>query len=72
MVIQFTAEETNLMSCFDTSNRKSLIASMESIPLGDWGSDMEETLYLTLRKLKTLSDAEFAELHIESDSLMDE
>lgn len=72
MVIQFTAEETNLMSCFDTSNRKSLIASMESIPLGDLDSDMEEMLYRTFEKLKTLSDAEFSELHIESDSLMDE
>lgn len=72
MVIRFTAEETNLMSCFDISNRNSLIASMESIPLGDWGSDMDETLYRTLRKLKKLSDAEFSELHIESDSLMDD
>jgi hypothetical protein len=72
MVIRFTAEETNLMSCFDTSNRKSLIASMESIPLGDLGSDTEELLYRTLKKLQTLSDAEFSKLYIASDSLMDD
>jgi hypothetical protein len=72
MDTRFTAEETNLMSCFDASNRKSLIASMESVPLSDLGSDMEEVLYRTVKKLKTLSDAEFSELYIAPDSLMDD
>ena len=45
MVNQFTVEETNLMSYFDTSNRKSLITSMESVPLSDLGNDLEELLF---------------------------
>ena len=72
MVTRFTVEETNLMSCFDTSNRKNLIASMESVPLGDLDGDMEELLYRTVGKLKKLSDAEFAGFFIASDSLLDE
>ncbi|WFF73549.1 transposon-transfer assisting family protein [Proteiniclasticum sp. QWL-01] len=72
MTAQFTVEETNLMSCFDTSNRKSLITSMESVPLSELGSDMEEVLYRTVEKLKKLSDTEFSELYIAPDSLMDD
>lgn len=33
---------------------------------------MEEVLYRTVKKLKTLSDAEFSELYIAPDSLMDD
>ena len=72
MVNQFTVEETNLMSYFDTSNRKSLITSMESVPLNDLGNDLEELLFRTVEKLKKLSDAEFSELYIAPDSLMDD
>lgn len=72
MITQFTAEETNLMSCFDTSNRKELIASMESVTLVDSDSDMDALLYCTVKKLKGLSDAEFEKLYIASDSLMND
>ena len=68
----FTVEETNLMCCFDTSSRSKLIAEMKSLPLKDLDTEMAELLYKTVQKLKAITDAEFDELYIMPDDMIDD
>lgn len=70
--MMFTVEETNLMCCFDTSSRSKLITEMKSAPLGELDTEMEELIYKTVRKLEAMTDAEFDELYIMPDSMMDD
>ena len=68
----FTIEETNLMCCFNTSSRKRLIADMKSVTLNDMDGEIAELMYKTVRKLEAMTDAEFDELYIMTDSMMDD
>ena len=68
----FTVEETNLMCCFNTSSRKRLIADMKSVTLNDMDGEIAELMYKTVRKLEAMTDAEFDELYIMPDSMMDD
>lgn len=68
----FTVEETNLMCCFNTSSRKRLIADMKSVTLNDMDGEIAELMYKTFRKLEAMTDAEFDELYIMPDSMMDD
>ena len=70
--MMFTVEETNLMCCFDTSSRSKLITEMKSVPLGELDTEMEELIYKTVQKLETMTDAEFDELYIMPDSMIDD
>ena len=63
----FTVEEINLMCCFNTSSRKRLI-----VTLNDADSEIAELMYKTIRKLESMSDAEFEELYIMPDGMMDD
>lgn len=68
----FTVEETNLMSCFDTSSRGKLIAEMKNLPLNDLDDEMAELLYKTVQKLEGMTDAEFDQYYIVPDSLLED
>lgn len=68
----FNVEETNLMCCFDKSSRRKLIAGMKNLPLNELDEEMEELLFKTVRKLESMSDAEFDTLYIAPDSMMDD
>lgn len=68
----FTVEETNLMCCFDTSNRKRLIAEMKALPIDELDNEMAELLFHTVRKLESMTDETFSQLYIVPDSLIDD
>lgn len=69
----FTVEEINLMCCFNTSSRKRLIDDMKSVTLNDVDSEIAELMYKkTIRKLESMSDAEFEELYIMPDGMVDD
>lgn len=68
----FTVEETNLMCCFNTSSRKRLIDDMKSVTLSDMDGEIAELMYKTVRKLEAMTDAEFEELYIMPDGMMDD
>ena len=68
----FTVEETNLMCCFDTFSRSKLITEMKSLPLKDLDTEMAELLYKTVQKLEAITDAEFDELYIMPDDMIDD
>lgn len=68
----FTVEEINLMCCFNTSSLKRLIDDMKSVTLNDVDSEIAELMYKTIRKLKSMSDAEFEELYIMPDGMVDD
>ena len=68
----FNVEETNLMCCFDTSSRGKLIAEMKNLPLNELDEEMEELIFRTVRKLESLTDAEFEELYIMPDGMVDD
>ena len=68
----FTVEEINLMCCFNTSSRKRLICDMKSVPLNDMDGEIAELMYKTIRKLESMSDAEFEELYIMPDGMVDD
>ena len=68
----FTVEETNLMCCFNTSSRKRLIADMKSVTLNDMDGEIAERKSNTVTKLEAMTDAEFDELYIMPDSMMDD
>ena len=70
-MFKFTVEETNLMCCFDTSNRSKLISEMKNLPLNDLDNEMAEPLYKTAQKLESMTDAEFDEYYIVPDSLLE-
>ena len=68
----FTVEEINLMCCFDLSSRRRLIFEMKSLPLNELDDEMAELVYKTVQKLETLTDAEFKELSILPDGLVED
>ena len=68
----FTVEETNLMCCFNTSSRKRLIDDMESVTLKNTDGEIAELMYKTVRKLDAMTDAEFEELYIMPDGMVDD
>ena len=71
----FTVEEINLMCCFNTSSRKRLIddmKDMKSVPLNDMDGEIAELMYKTIQKLEAMSDAEFEELYIMPDGMVDD
>ena len=63
----FTVEEINLMCCFNTSSRKRLI-----VTLNDMDGEIAELMYKTVRKLEAMTDAEFEELYIMPDGMVDD
>ena len=65
-------EETNLMCCFDLSSRRRLIFEMKSLPLNELDDEMAELVYKTVQKLEKLTDAEFKELSILPDGLVED
>ena len=65
----FTVEEINLMCCFNTSSRKRLIDDMI---LNDMDGEIAELMYKTVRKLEAMTDAEFEELYIMPDGMVDD
>ena len=64
----FTVEELNLMCCFNTSSRKRLIDDMKN----DMDGEIAELMYKTVRKLEAMTDAEFEELYIMPDGMVDD
>ena len=68
----FTVEETNLMCCFYTSSRCTLISEIMNLPLNDLDNEMVELLYKTVQKLEGMTDAEFDEYYIVPDSLLED
>lgn len=68
----FTVEETNLMCCFNTSSRKRLIDDMKSVTLNDMDGEIAELMYKTIQKLESMTDAEFEELYIMPDGMVDD
>ena len=68
----FTVEELNLMCCFNTSSRKRLIDDMKSATLNDMDGGSAELMYKTIRKLDAMTDAEFGELYIRPDGMVDD
>ena len=67
----FTVEETNFMSCFDTSSRQALIRDMSNTPLSDFEDDMSEMLYRLVKQLETMTDEEFSQVSIMPDEYLD-
>ena len=68
----FTVEEINLMCCFNTSSRKRLIDDMESVTLNNKDSEIAELMHKTVQKLEAMLDAEFEELYIMPDGMVDD
>lgn len=68
----FTVEETNLMCCFNTSSQKRLIDDMKSVTLNDMDGEIAELMYKIIQKLEAMSDAEFEELYIMPDGMVDD
>ena len=68
----FTVEEINLMCCFNTSSRKLLIDDMKGVTLNDMDGEIAELMYKTIRKLEAMTDAEFEELYIMPDGMVDD
>ena len=68
----FTVEEINLMCCFNTSSWKRLIDDMKRVTLNDMDGEITELMYKTVRKLEAMTDAEFEELYIMPDGMVDD
>ena len=68
----FTVEELNLMCCFNTSSRKQLRDDIQSVTLNDMDGEIAELMYKTIRKLDAMTDAEFEELYIMPDGMVDD
>ena len=68
----FTVEEINLMCCYYSSRRKLLLVDMKCDSLNDVDGEIAELMYKTVRKLESMSDAEFEELYIMPDGMMDD
>ena len=68
----FTVEEINLMCCFNTSCRKRLIVDMKFVSLNDMDGEIAELMYKTVQKLDAMPDAEFEELYIMPDGMVDD
>ena len=62
-MVQFTVEETNLMSIYHEGGKAQLMENMTAaLPYMD--ADMRELAKRTLSKVDALTEAEFAELPI--------
>ena len=62
-MVQFTVEETNLLSIYHEDGKAQLIENMTAaLPYMD--ADMRELAKRTLSKVDALTEAEFAELPI--------
>ncbi len=68
----FTVEELHLMCCFNTSGRQRLLHAIKSGPPNDVDGEIAELMYKTVRKLESMSDAEFEELYIMPDGMVDD
>ena len=62
-MVQFTVEETNLMSIYHEGGKAQLMENMIAA-LPDMDADMRELAKRTLSKVDALTEAEFAELPI--------
>lgn len=62
-MVQFTVEETNLMSIYHEGGKAQLMENMTAA-LPDMDADMRELAERTLSKVDALTEAEFAELPI--------
>ena len=62
-MINFTVEETNLLSIYDTGSKQELIENViEALPFMD--EDIREIAKRALLKIDDLSDTEYAELDL--------
>ncbi len=67
--MNFTNDEMNLMSIYNTGSRESLMRELREMR-GYIGADQPELLAMTdsaLQKLENISDKEFAELELYPD-----
>ena len=67
--MNFTNDEMNLMSIYNTGSRESLMRELREMR-GYIGADQPELLNMTdsaLQKLENISDKEFAELELYPD-----
>ena len=67
--MNFTNDEMNLMSIYNTGSRESLMQELREMR-GYIGADQPELLAMTdsaLQKLEKISDVEFAELELYPD-----
>lgn len=62
-MVQFTVEETNLLSIYHEGGKAQLMENMTAA-LPDMDADMRELARRTLSKVDALTEAEFAELPI--------
>ena len=62
-MVQFTVEETNLMSIYHEGGKAQLMENMTAA-LPDMDADMRELAKRTLAKIAPLTENEFAELAI--------
>jgi len=71
---KFSAEELNLMSIFDTTNREALRNDLVAVLHDVYEPDMIEVFGSILEKLDTLTDEEFDELgfYIADDDIFTE
>ena len=69
-MVNFTVEETNLLSIYDTGSKQELIENViEALPFMD--EDMREIAKRALVKIDELDDTEFEEMQL-SLALLDE
>lgn len=63
MMIKLTVEEENLLSIYNTGNKRELIENVNAaLPFMD--GDMQELAVRALRKIDALTEAEYAELTV--------
>ena len=63
---KFTVEEINLMCVFEGQDRTGMIADIQNVIPHIQDSDMVELAGQVLGKLEAMSDAEFAEVALET------
>ena len=62
-MIKLTVEEENLLSIYNTGNKRELIENVNAaLPFMD--GDMQELAVRALRKIDALTEAEYAELAV--------
>ena len=62
-MVQFTVEETNLMSIYYEGDKTQLMENMTAA-LPDMDADMRELAERTISKVNALTDAEYKELSV--------
>ena len=62
-MVQFTVEETNLLSIYHESGKAQLMGNITAA-LPDMDADMRELARRTLSKVDALTDEEYAELAV--------